>query len=409
MYKDIAQLCGSCDACMRHTVVKHGFHPQRSIMSKLPGDHYIMDIMEMPLSTDGLSDLLVVIDVFTGFIMLKPLLNKEAATIARALWEVFCIIGPPKILQHDREAAFMSEIMTALWKHEGINQRIITAYHPQADGKVERSIQTIRDMINKEIKSAHEHWPLFVPFVQLCYNHRITEISGSSPFSLMFGRRMNELVDYTNAELPQVVDMNNWKKHQEEVISLIFPAIHLRSRRIQNNYIQKLHKYKRYLLEHDLAPGTCVMIKDPEFIKSPGTRPKENARYLGPYYVIRRTLHGNYVLRDATGDVYDRNVPLDQIKVTKAKKWDIEYHNKDDIYQIDYIVDDRIKKGKKEFLIKWAGYPHSDNTWESITTITDKKIIQRYERRKQAKASVYQDLSSYIYLISSTISSPYDD
>ena len=379
LYNDIDQLVNHCDSCLRHTIGKKGYHPQRSIIAKLPGDHYLMDIMKMPLSTDGLSDVLVIIDVFTGFIMLKILLNTEAPTIARALWEVFCIIGPPRILQHDQEAAFLDKIMVALWKHEGINQRVITAYHPQADGKVERSIQTIRDMINKEIKGAHEHWPLFVPFAQLCYNHRITELTGSSPFSLMFGRKMNELVDYTNEAAPEHIDLDNWKRHQEEVLSLIFPAVHLRSRRIQDKYIHVLHKYKKNILEHDLAPGTCVMILDPTYIKSPGTRPKEHARYLGPYYVVKRSLHGPYVLRDATGEIYDRQVPIDQMKVTKAAKWDIQYHNRDDMYQIDKIVKDKMIDGIKHYLIKWSGYSHKENTWEPYTTITDKKLIQKYE------------------------------
>ena len=406
LYQDLEATVNNCDDCLRHTIGHHGYHPTRSVTALLPGDHFIMDIMELPNSTDGLSDLLVIVDVFTGFIILKPLINKEPAVIARALWEVFCTFGPPRILQHDQEASFLDPIMKALYKLTGVHQRVISQYHPQADGKVERAIQTIRDMINKELKGAHEYWPLFVPFAQMCYNYRIAEVTGSSPFSLMFGRKMNELIDYINETTPTKVDYENWKEYQEKVLSLIFPAVHLRSKRIQQKYIDKLQKYKRQLLEHDLAPGTCVYIKDPTFIKNPSTRPKSNPRYLGPYYIVRRSLHGPYVLRDETGDVYERQVPLDQMKVTKAAKWHIKYHDKDDVYQIDRIVDEKREKGVRKFLIKWAGYSHKDNTWEPATSITDKKIIQRYERQRKGKQTDVSDLSTYLYLVSATEESP---
>jgi hypothetical protein len=369
-----------------------------------------MDIMELPNSTDGLSDLLVLIDVFTGFVILKPLLNKDPATIARALWEVFCLFGPPRILQNDREPSFLDNILTVLYKLLGVNHRIITAYHPQSDGKVERAIQTIRDIINKELKGAHEYWPLFVPFVQLCYNIRITELTNSSPFSLMFARNMNEFIDYTHEQSPTQINLDNWKEFQNKVLSLIFPAIHLRSRRIQQKYIDKLHKYKKGLLEHDLAPGTQVMIKDPTYIKSPHTRPKSNPRYLGPYYIVNRSLHGPYTLRDETGEIYERKVPIDQMKIIKRKNWNIDYQNKDDIYHVDYIVDDKVENGQRYYLIKWSGYSHKDNTWEPVSSITDRKIILRYERRKRGKETTMNDnLSTYIYLLSSSYDiHPYD-
>jgi hypothetical protein len=317
---------------------------------------------------------------------------------------VFCIIGPPRILQHDQEASFLDPIMKALYKLTGINERVITQYHPQSDGKVERPIRTIRDMLNKDLKNYHEYWPLFVPFTQLCYNIRIADLTGSSPFSLMFGRRFNEFINYIDETRPEHINNEQWKEYQMKILSLIFPAVHLRSKRIQQKYIDKLHKYKKGLLEHDLPPGTCVMIKDPAFIKSPHTRPKSNPRYIGPYYIVRRSLHGPYVLRDETGDIYQRQVPLDQMKINKIKKWDIEYHDKDDVYQIDYIVDERIRNNEKEYLIKWAGWSHDDNTWEPASVITDRKIIQRYERRKSGRQTQPSELTSYVYLISSTTS-----
>ena len=40
------------------------------------------------------------------------------------------------------------------------------------------------------------------------------------------------------------------------------------------------------------------------------------------------------------------------MKVTKAAKWDIQYHNRDDMYQIDKIVKDKMIDGIKHYFIK---------------------------------------------------------
>ncbi len=93
------------------------------------------------------------------------------------------------------------------------------------------------------------------------------------------------------------------------------------------------------------------------------------------------------------------------MKIIKLSKHNIDYQIDKDLFNIDFIVDDRInnKTKKRQFLIKWSGYSHDENTWENADIITDKKIIQRYERRKAGKQSQYDELNSYIYMISTTI------
>ena len=401
LYQDIEKIVKNCDSCLKYTIGKHGYHPHQPVTAILPGDHYIMDIMELPESSDGLTHLLVIVDVFTGFIMLRVLLDLETETIARAIWDILCTIGPCKILQHDQAPQFMNNIMKALLNLTGIENRVISAYHPQGDGKVERSIQTIRDILNKSLKGTHELWPLFIPFTQLSYNYRIAELTGSSPFSLMFGRNINELIDYTNYPINNHIDLNNWKQHQLQLISIIFPATTLRSKRIQQKHIDMFNKYRKAILARELPPGSQVMIKDPEYIKNPSSRPKDEARYIGPYYVHHRSIHGPYHLVDRAGVTYERPVHIDQMKVIYRK----DVRNPEDennIYQMDYIVKDRInhQTNKKQYLIKWTGYSHKDNTWEDAENITDRKTIKKYERKKAGLP--FTELSSHLYLISST-------
>ena len=47
--------------------------------------------------------------------------------------------------------------------------------------------------------------------------------------------------------------------------------------------------------------------------------------------------------------------------------------NYNNFYEVEKIIDRRIVKGKKEYLIKWKDYPESQSTWEPISHL---KYIQ---------------------------------
>ncbi|ELA47169.1 hypothetical protein VCUG_01358 [Vavraia culicis subsp. floridensis] len=57
----------------------------------------------------------------------------------------------------------------------------------------------------------------------------------------------------------------------------------------------------------------------------------------------------------------------------------------DNIYQVEKIVDSRIYKGKKQYLIKWEGFPSNENTWEYAKDIFSKELIDQFEEEKKQK------------------------
>ena len=41
----------------------------------------------------------------------------------------------------------------------------------------------------------------------------------------------------------------------------------------------------------------------------------------------------------------------------------------DDLFEVEYIVADRLRRNKKEFLVHWKGYNVYDRTWEPIENL----------------------------------------
>lgn len=55
----------------------------------------------------------------------------------------------------------------------------------------------------------------------------------------------------------------------------------------------------------------------------------------------------------------------------------------ENIFTVEKIVDSRILKGKKQYLIKWEGFENEENTWESAKDILCKELIDEFERSKK--------------------------
>ena len=252
-----------------------------------------------------------------------------------------------------------------------MDHRLISPYNPRADGKVERTIGTVTSIIKKLLHGTVKHWPLFVPFAQLTFNQKISSLTNSSPFALMFGRQLNELKDYSNnSEELSTINLDDWRQHQERILSVIFPAISTRIKFVKDRMIASLDKHRRLLNEKSIPPGAIVMLIDPL------RKDKFEPKYIGPYTVARRSRNGAYVLKDATGDLLDRHVPPDQLKLisrtlrTKTKE--------KPVYEVESIMDHRGDPGRYEYYVKWKNYDEHQNTWEPASNFLDDACVRRY-------------------------------
>lgn len=373
---DIKKEIATCDPCARYTVVKSGFNPASFITAAAPFDHIQIDTsLHLPASAGGYTALLVVIDIFTGFIILRPLKTNTAEIVAGKLWKIFTLFGLPKILQSDNGSEFANDVIRALVKLTGIDHRLISPYNPRADGKVERSIGTVMSIIKKHLHGTEKHWPLFVPFAQLSFNNKVSTLTNSSPFSLMFARNINEMKDYSN-EPSSSIDLDEWREYQEKIISIIYPSIFERTYQHKNKMITSLNKKRHLLLPTSFPNGAIVMLLDKD------RNDKFQPKYVGPYTVVRRTKQGNYVLKDATGDLLERIVPPDQMKLVSSKPRDVDTAGR--VYEIQSILNHRGSPGSYQYLVKWRDY--NDRTWEPEENFADDMVIRNYWKYKDEEA-----------------------
>ena len=124
-----------------------------TIIAHYPFERISWDIMgPLPASSKGHKYILVITDMFSKWVEAFPLRVTDSETLAKVLVdEIVYRYGVPLYLHSDQGSNFNSEVITSLCKQLGIERTRTTAYHPQANGQVERFNHTLESMLSKVI------------------------------------------------------------------------------------------------------------------------------------------------------------------------------------------------------------------------------------------------------------------
>ncbi|OWZ06987.1 reverse transcriptase [Phytophthora megakarya] len=110
-------------------------------------------ITDLPKSERGNTFLLLFQDMFTGYVMSKPMSSTTAQGCAETYEEVvFRNYDANTDIRRDNDPRFMSRVFCRFSEMMGIRQNATLAYRPQANGQQERSGQTIMHSIKAYVK-----------------------------------------------------------------------------------------------------------------------------------------------------------------------------------------------------------------------------------------------------------------
>jgi hypothetical protein len=269
--------------------------------------------LSFPTSPRGNNILLIVVDVCTRFVFLRPMPDKSDRSVALSLLSIFIDFGFPKILQSDNASEFVNTVMKQLTAEFLIDHRLITPYHPRANGLAERFVQTACRSIKKLLEGDEAQWDLHVPVVQFAINSKVADIHGSTPFSVMFARQLNPFTDYTecNSDHPSPKSISD---RLQFIHDILFPAVEERS--LNHAALAKAKFHRRFKISSDPFPNGCfVMVKDP--IRSSSLQPF----FEGPFKVLRRTRGGSYMLLDTDNILYPRPVAPIHMKLVSSDRF----------------------------------------------------------------------------------------
>ena len=95
----------------------------------------------------------------------------------------------------DQGTEFTRDMIAVMCKLLGIEKIRTMPYHPQTNGPAERVHQTLQRMISKLDLEKCQKWPEHIGSVLIAYNATRSQVTGYSPYFLMFWRRPQLPVD----------------------------------------------------------------------------------------------------------------------------------------------------------------------------------------------------------------------
>lgn len=369
MRRDCEQFVEKCKPCLSFNVSAMGFRPLQTIEAQLPLDHVAVDSFgPFPASkTCGSTGVVLILDITSRFVVLKAVQDKSAATTAKCLYETFCLLGFPKIIQSDNGSEFVNSILKSWFDQTGVEHRLITPYHPEANGAAERHVGLSKTLLFKLINGDVSDWAAFLPAVQYGLNLRISSRHKSTPFALMFGRTANGFSSYIGTNSNPISEKSLIER-SNQIVDAVFPALLEMSREYGKRSAKYFNKSKKIV--DSFKEADIVMLKNIN------KKRKGDAIWLGPYTIAKSHGSGCYSLKDRTNSLMTTRVSQKHLKLVKTDMKEMETES----FEINEILDHRGHGDKREYFVSWKGYPESENSWIPIGNFDTMDLVVEYHR-----------------------------
>ena len=200
MSQALLKSVANCGKCIQYEA-KGQLLPMQPIICTEPLELVHIDYvgMEVTVATDKkpvVKNVLVVVDHFTRYVQAFVSKNHTARTTARVLYNnYFSVFGFPQRLMSDQGTKFCGKVIAAMCSLLGIEKICTTPYHPQTNGSAKRVHQTLQCMIGKLDPEKRQKWPAHIGSIIIAYNSTRSQVTGYSPYYLMFGRRPRLPID----------------------------------------------------------------------------------------------------------------------------------------------------------------------------------------------------------------------
>ena len=92
-----------------------------------------------------------------------------------------------------------------------------TFYHPQTDGQVKRTIQTLEDILRACVINFKGSWDDHIPLIEFAYNNSYQLSIQMAPYEALYGRRCKPLIEWFEVGEAGLIGPNLVHQYMEKV------------------------------------------------------------------------------------------------------------------------------------------------------------------------------------------------
>ena len=416
LYRSVQRYVGECTDCEtgKGSPRGHGRSPG-NLHASYPFQIIAMDhIPSFPKSIKGNTELLIWVDLFSGYVIAKASSSRTAQTIAENYEEcVFRRFGASEAIRHDREPGFMSDFFRAFSRIVGQKQRATMAYRPQANGTAERMVQTLTHSLKMYVAEVDQRdWDEYAERLTFAINTAQDRVRGDTPFYLIHGWDPRSTLEATLSvgnTRTRDRDPKRWRYSIQRQYQRARSAVNDQLRlAIQ----ERADRHNEDVDPHEIEVGTQVWLYL-DRVKE-GYAKKLAHMWHGPFRVA--DICGDHAVKlEIAGTPYRlfpivhlsklKKVktfperPKDQLTIDETDRLDFDeallpedsWENdlEEGEYEVEEILD--VRSGRKtrygrvhrQFLVKWKG--HADLSWVDEADLSCGAILQEFERNRVSR------------------------
>jgi hypothetical protein len=144
-------------------------------------------------------------DAFTNYTLVTAIENKEAETVAKAIFSKwFCKFSIPAQIHTDGGKEFVNKLSRELFDLLNIEHTKMTLAHPQCNTQVEVFNKTVKKYyLASFADDTTLDWENFLPALMLSYNTSYHSTIAMTPFELLFGTK-TRLPSFPNPDIQRM-------------------------------------------------------------------------------------------------------------------------------------------------------------------------------------------------------------
>lgn len=276
---DVTRWARHCLDCQRAKVNRHTVAPIGDF--EVPAKrftHIHADLVTMPPS-NSFTHLLTIVDRHSRWPVAIPVKDIAADTILDAFAHGWIAqYGVPETVTTDRGSQFTSHIWKELLQVWGCKHITTTAYHPEANGMVERLHRRLKESLMALGNGERNRWFWKLPMTLLALRTTVKADLNASPSDLVYG----DAVAVPGQLLPSTpISEDELLRRQRATLS----NLRMEVERLQP-VPTSAHRRPSVHMPDELDSCTHV------FILRGGVQPTMTTPYEGPYRVIQKTPQG---------------------------------------------------------------------------------------------------------------------
>ena len=434
MVKDIKNWVASCTNCTRADRSKQRKNaPLQRVKVAGPFLQVHADIIgPFPEAEGGYKYVLSMVDQFTRWVELVPLKTQTAVVVANAIYEQWVTrYGTPAVLVSDRGTNFLSALLSYLCKVLGVDRIKTSSFNPKSNGVNERRNKIVVDTLRRLIQDKPHSWAQYVATAASVLRNTRCGTLNMSPYELVFGRQPVMAIDL---EVPVYTNVAKTVMEQMRVLKRKAEYLEEAARQTEEEMKEKYkEQFDKKVTNEDYMVGDKCWVYTPSVGQKLKAGKKLVSCWVGPYWIVKKKGRVNVVLKRCSDDLPIQNhihvnrlkpfvtrtlrpappmlevagflekgkplsveevEPLDitddsevihpenvdtenvvgEIEEPAPVESDNEEQEDKPFYEVEFVLAKRFRKNgtEPEYLIKWANFPHSANSWEPFSNLGPK-------------------------------------